>query len=62
MTNSERVMRAIHRKGESEDFKGYAQNLLGYFPEMTLPVIRYYYKYHATPSEIRAADGIKYSI
>ena len=53
MTNKERVLRAIKRKGESKEFYNYCENMLHYFDFLGLPALRDMYKHHATPSEVR---------
>lgn len=61
MTTEERVLSAIKRKNESNDFYRYAEMLLWYFPLLCLPAIREFWKYAATPSEIRAS-GLQYAL
>ena len=53
MTNKERVLRAIKRKGEPLEFHEYCDNMLHYFDWIGLPVLRDLYANHAIPSEYR---------
>ena len=62
MKNKERVLRVIKRKGESLEFYEYCEDMLAYFNHVGLPALREFYRYHATPLEVKLTHGMEYTL